>query len=443
MPLQHLNSCPTFFLNLTPASLLTDSPSPTMERGLGGEVNSANDRQKTLLLMRIISLAILAFCTLNFNPTFAQDTNLTNGCVENYDETVDYFPDKIDLTHATGIEVEYFNHYKVVRTLTPYPGAETPFEYVLVQCGTPAPDGYEDAQMVEVPVNSFAALSTTQLPHLNDLGRLDSLVAVDSFLYINTPAVREMIAADQLVELGSGADINVEVALDLGPDVVMANGFNPETDAHPVLMNAGIFTAINSEWLEATLLGRAEWIKFTGLFFNEEAQATAVFDNIVAEYEAVADIASSVPADERVMILWNSFSTYSDSWIIPGQNTWVGELLADAGVDYVLMDEAIDSQPFDFEAVFEAGAEAPIWITNAFLVNTAADLLGQDERYAGFAAFANGRVYNDTGRVNANGGNDWWETGVTNPHLLLQDLVSIFYPDLLPNHELVFYRVLS
>ena len=74
--------------------------------------------------------------------------------------------------------------------------------------------------------------------------------------------------------------------LDLDPDVVMTNGFNPDTDAHPVLMDAGIFTALNSEWLEPTLLGRAEWIKFTALFFNAEAQATAVFEDIVSQYEA-------------------------------------------------------------------------------------------------------------------------------------------------------------
>ena len=201
---------------------------------------------------RLLFLFLIVF---SVTPAFAQDTNLTAGCVENYDVAVDYFPDKIDLTHATGIEVEYFNHYKVVRTLTPFPGAATPFEYVLVQCGTPAPEGYGNAQMVEVPVTSFAALSTTQLPHLNDLDRLDRLVAVDSFLYISTPAVQDLIAADELVELGSGAEVNVELTLDLEPDVVMANGFNPETDAHPVLMNAGIFTALNSEWLEPTLLG--------------------------------------------------------------------------------------------------------------------------------------------------------------------------------------------
>jgi iron complex transport system substrate-binding protein len=392
------------------------------------------------VLMMLVILGLLPL------PLGAQDGNLTAGCVENYDPAVDYFPDKAVMTEAVGLEIEYFNHYKVVRTLTPYPGAPEPMTYVLVQCGTPTPEGYEDAQIVTVPVDSFVALSTTQLPHLKELGRLDSLRGLDTygFMLTNTVEVQEMIAADRIVDVGTGPSINVEVLLDMAPDVVMANGFSPETDAHPLLISAGIFTAINSEWLEPTLLGRAEWLKFTALFFNEEARANAAFERIAAEYRAVADLAASVPDDARVTVLWNSFSVYSDSWIIPGQQTWVGELLADAGVDYVLMDAAPEgSRDLSFEAVFEAGADAAIWIPNAYQVNTAAELLAQDARYADFAAFQNGAVYNDTARVNPNGGNDFWETGVTNPHLILQDLVAIFYPDLLPDHELVFYKKLS
>ena len=143
-------------------------------------------------------------------------------------------------------------------------------------------------------------------------------------------------------------------------------------------------------------------------------------------------------------MLWNSYTTFTDSWSIPGQQTWVGQLLADAGVNYVLMDQAPQaSQDFSFESVFDVGADAPVWIANAFMVNKAADLLALDERFGDFAAFQNGSVYNDTGRVNAKGGNDFWETGVTHPQLILQDLVSIFYPDLLPDHELTFYVQLS
>ena len=381
-------------------------------------------------------LLFLIFVLLFSVPVLAQEASAA--CVETYDPDVDYFPDKAEVTHAEGFEIAYFNNYKILRTLSPYPGAETPAEYVLVQCGTPAPEGYDGAQIVEVPVDRFVALSTTQLPHLNALGRLDSLVALDSFLYTGTPEVIEMIEAGAVVEVGAMSDINVEAVLDLEPDVVMSNGFNPDTDAHPVLLEAGVFSVVNSEWLEPTLLGRAEWVKFTAAFFNEEAQATEVFDDIVSQYETISEIAATVPDDERVTALWNT--PFNDAWTIPGRESWVGQLLADAGVDWVLMDEAEGvNQDFSFEVVFEAGLDAPVWVTNAFQVTTLEQLAGMDGRYMDFAAIERGEVYNNNARENANGGNDFWETGVTNPHLLLMDLVKIFYPDLLPDHELMFY----
>jgi iron complex transport system substrate-binding protein len=298
--------------------------------------------------------------------------------------------------------------------------------------------------VVEIPVDSVVALSTTHLPHLAALERLDHLVAVDSFLYPNTPQVLEMIAAGEVVEVGAGLDINLEVMLDLEPNLVLTDIFDPNSSAYSLLSESGIFSAINSDWLEPSLLGRAEWIKFISAFFNDEAEATAIYDAIVTEYETVADLASSIPDEERLTVLWNSYTTFTESWTIPGQETWVGELLSDAGVNWVLMDEVPEgSQDFSFEAVFEAGADAPLWVVNAFLVETAADLAALDERFTDFAAFQNSAIYNDTARTNANGGNDFWETGVTNPHLLIKDLVKLFYPDLLPDHELVFYKPLS
>ena len=391
------------------------------------------------LLLPPILLTMLAA------PLSAQDGNLTHGCVADFDPDLDYFPDKATLTHAAGLEIEYHGHYKLLRALQPWPGAETAVEYLLLQCGAPAPEGHEDTLMVEVPVNSVISLSTTQLPNLLDLGRLDSLVAVDDGRYVNTPEVVVMLRAGELAEVGNGATINLERVLELAPDLVLANGFNPETDAHPVLLQAGVFTAINADWLEADLPARAEWLKFVAAFFNEEARAEALYAQLIADYEATAALAAAVPADERLTVLLNTFSPWSDAWDIPGQQNWMGRLMRDAGVDYVLMDQATDafSRPFAFEAVYEAGLDAPLWILNRFLMGSLEALLADDERHADFAAFRNGQVYNTDARSNEHGGNDYWETGLARPHLLLRDLVRIFYPELLPHHELIFHRRLS
>ncbi|MCY4024016.1 MAG: ABC transporter substrate-binding protein [Anaerolineaceae bacterium] len=392
--------------------------------------------------LRLLITALLLLLTA---PLAGQDGNLTQGCVEDFDPAVDYFPDKATLVNASGLEIEYHGHYKLLRTLQPWPGAESAVEYLLLQCGTPLPEGHEDALRVEVPVNSVISLSTTQLPNLLDLGQLDNLIAVDNGNYINTAEVVAMLQAGELAEVGNGASINVERVLELAPDLVLANGFNPETDAHPVLLEAGIFTAINADWLEPSLPARAEWLKFIAAFFNEEAAAEALYGQLMTEYDAAVALAAAVPEEERLTVLLNTFSPYSDAWIIPGQESWVGQLMRDAGVNYVLMDDVTGAvnQPFDFETVYEAGLEAPVWILNRFLMGSLEALLADDERYAEFAAYRNDAVYNTDARTNEQGGNDYWETGLARPHLLLRDLVKIFYPALLPEHDLMFHRKLS
>ncbi len=53
------------------------------------------------------------------------------------------------------------------------------------------------------------------------------------------------------------------------------------------------------------------------------------------------------------------------------------------------------------------------------------------------------RVYNNNRRVNNEGGNDYWESGVLRPDRILEDLVSIFHPNILKGHTLFYYKRLE
>ena len=85
----------------------------------------------------------------------ALTNNITDGCVESYDESVDYFPQKTAVTYAEGFTLEYFNNYKVLTVGAPWLGAEDSATYVLVQCGTPNPPGYEDAVVLDIPCKAL------------------------------------------------------------------------------------------------------------------------------------------------------------------------------------------------------------------------------------------------------------------------------------------------
>jgi iron complex transport system substrate-binding protein len=118
-------------------------------------------------------------------------------------------------------------------------------------------------------------------------------------------------------------------------------------------------------------------------------------------------------------------------------------LLDDAAADYIWRDnETAATSAYDAESVFERGAGARFWL-NPGQARTVEDLLSIDRRYALFDAVRHCRVYNCTARLGPGGGNDIWETGAANPHLVLADLVRIFHPDLLPDHRLIWYQRLE
>jgi iron complex transport system substrate-binding protein len=367
-------------------------------------------------------------------------TNLNDGCVATYDPSVDYFPDKLTLIYTDGFTVEYHNHYKVVTIAAPWQGAAEPLRYVLVQCGTPAPEGFSEQEIIEVPVMRFIGTSTTYLPVLEQLGLLDRLVGLDDITYVNNEQVIALDQEGKLGYIGYGSNVNIEGALELDPDLILTYSVGGgDYDAHPKLIEAGLPVVVEASWLDSSPLGRAEWLKFIGLFFNQEAQAEATFAATAARYEELVALAAQ--ASERPTVFTDT--VYQGVWYMPGGDSYFARYLADAEADFLWADEpGSGSQPLSFEVVFDRAREAEFWLNLGYIDNLA-DLLAADARYADFVAFHSGNVWNNNVRINANGGNDYYESGSANPDVVLADLIKIFHPELLPDHELVYYQQLK
>ncbi|MBE7434202.1 MAG: ABC transporter substrate-binding protein [Anaerolineales bacterium] len=412
--------------------------------------------RKTLILTLLIGL--LAACSPQAAPmvdsaqteipadeaasAISPEHNLTDSCVieGEFDASVDYFPEKATLTHTNGFSVEYFNNYKVVTVKTPYPGAAESIQYVLVQCGTPAPEGFLDEQIINIPVQTVVIMSTSYLPFLDELGLLDRLVGLDDATYVSNPAVLKMAEEGKLAMIGYGSGVNVEQALELSPELILTYGSGaPDYDAHPVLIEAGLKTVVNAEWLETTPLGRTEWGKFIAVFFNKEADAQTLFAKTVERYSEYAAVVAS--ATERPTVF--TASDYQGIWSMPGGNSFAAAFFKDAGADYLWADDtSTGSLPLAFEAVFEKAQGAEYWVNVGYFF-TLDDLLAADARYADFNAYQSGNIWNNDARISPNGGNDYYESAVAHPELVLADLIKIFHPELLPDHELVYYRQLK
>ena len=157
-------------------------------------------------------------------------------------------------------------------------------------------------------------------------------------------------------------------------------------------------------------------------------------------YAKMAELAAGVAERPTVLV----GIARRESWRVPGGNSYFARYIADAGGAYLWGDdESTGSIPLSMENVFEVASDADIWLANTGTWFSAGDVLAADERYGSLAAVERGSVYSNNAKVNEWGGNDYWETGVANPDLVLADLIKIFHPELLPEHELIWFHRLQ
>ena len=364
-------------------------------------------------------------------------------CVERFDPAVDYFPDKVTPAHARQLRIEYHRHYKVVTLRQPWHQAGQELTYLLLQCGTPRPDGFDDVPTIEIPARTVITTSTTELPHIERLGLVDRLVGHDELDWVSSPAIRRRFAEGHMVEVGGAPVFDVERIVAAQADLLLVDSFGePGLAALGKLREIGVQVALAPSFLETTALGRAEWILYTSLFFNRERRAREAFTEVEREYLRIAErVRASVgeqgSTKRRPTVLTGA--PIGDVWHVPGGGSFFALLLADAGADYLWADDpSPGSLALDLETVFERALDAEVWLHPSTLAD-----LGQvrayDERFTRLAAFRDGRVYNNDARLNEHGGNDYWETGTFRADLVLADLVEIFHPQVL-DHELVFHR---
>ena len=125
----------------------------------------------------------------------------------------------------------------------------------------------------------------------------------------------------------------------------------------------------------------------------------------------------------------SQFEPLKPFYLEPGQAHWSD-------------DQSLGGIPLDTERVFFRAADADHWINPSFY-RSMDTLFAADSRFAKFAAAKQGKVFNNTRQVGPKGGNAIWESGIMQPDKVLADLIHIFHPELLPEHEFVFYERLE
>lgn len=342
----------------------------------------------------------------------------------------------VELLYAKGFTIEQMEHYRKVVVNNPWQNNVPLAVYYLVNhdsVNTPT-----DGMKVKVPVSSLAVSSVTQVAFLDALNAADLISGSTSPELIFNARVQANIAAGSVVHLGDAFSINVERTMLLKPSVLVMSGYKQDDPYAVRVQQAGIPVVYNNEWMEETALGRAEWIKFMALFTARETLADSIFNAISTEYIRLKSLMQEQTSWPTVL----TGSSFRGTWYMPGGQSYMARILEDAGARYFYANDSTKgSLPLNVESVLKNFASAEVWLNCNF--NSINELIANDGKHALFQAVNSRKVYNYNKRLLPSGANDYWESAVVRPDWLLKDLISVLHPELLPDHELLYFKQLN
>lgn len=315
------------------------------------------------------------------------------------------------------------------------------FQYLLVPKGENAPPGYPGALVVHTPVERVTCGHSLQVSMIDRLGCLESIKGVGGGKWTGNPEIRWKMAAGEVREIGMSRDMDMEAMVSIDPEVAFVYASGGSADTHMKLLPMGITPVLVCMYLEPHPLGVLEWIRFFGAFYAKESEAESFFSRAAKRYEAlVASIRERVTEHPTVIV---GHSTRG-IWTTHGSNAWFVRLLHDAGGRYILEESGeYEENPVSLEHALKVGLEAEYWVNPRYTARNIDDIVGDDERFSYFASVKSGKVFNNDAMTFADGHPLFWEIGMTEPDVVLRDLVSIFHPGLLPEYRMKYYRRLE
>lgn len=321
----------------------------------------------------------------------------------------------------------------IIECYAPWQGADSGAvrRLLVLRDGSAVPAGF-DGCVLRDSVRRVVVMSSTHVAMLDAVDALDVIAGVSGKDYICNSQVVSSSAAD----VGYEGAVDYETLTMLNPDIVLLYGVNGPSTMENKLQSLGIPYLYIGDYVEQHPLGKAEWVLAIGEITGRSAIAKAVLDSVVARYEglqqAVADIAP------RPKVMFNN--PYGTAWYMPGASSYAVKLVKDAGGDYVYeRNEGTSSASIDVEEAYMLASQSDKWLNISGMPILAA-FREAYPRFAVLPVVRSGAIYGNDAITSRGGGNDFYESAVMHPDLVLKDLIIILHPELSDDSVLTYYR---
>lgn len=339
--------------------------------------------------------------------------------------------------YASGFKILGTDHAlsTLIQVTKPWQGAkDVTLSYFISRNGEQPPAGFT-GPVISAGAKRIVCMSSSYIAMLDMLGQVDRIVGVSGINYISNP----YILAHQDVIKDMGPDMNYELLLGLKPDVVLLYGIaDAQKAVTDKLQELSIPYFYVGEYLEESPLGKAEWIVALSELTDSREAGMEMFREIPKRYHALQALVDSV--EQRPTVTFNT--PWNDTWVMPSTQSYMARLVADAGADYIYKENSSNSSmPIGLETAYQLLQKADYWI-NVGTPSTMEELTALNPKFADAKAVKEKKVYNNNLRVTPAGGNDFWESSVVHPDVVLKDLIRIFHPEVVTD-SLYYYKRLE
>eukprot|EP00468_Gymnochlora_sp_CCMP2014_P014816 CAMPEP_0167769282 /NCGR_PEP_ID=MMETSP0110_2-20121227/17212_1 /TAXON_ID=629695 /ORGANISM="Gymnochlora sp., Strain CCMP2014" /LENGTH=666 /DNA_ID=CAMNT_0007658201 /DNA_START=5 /DNA_END=2006 /DNA_ORIENTATION=+ len=312
---------------------------------------------------------------------------------------------------STHWNVTYFETYKqVFNTFVNE-------EYILYQNGTTPPDQglYPNAKFFEIPLRTVAVEETLSLTFLELLGQRGTVRYVQSPQYVTSGCLRFLINEGSIGALEPAAgNVDLRTTQVSSVDAVITGSQSPDSKS----------------------------LLSTALFFNKEVEASAMFNATASRYNCHKRAAVGLHTKE--VVVWID-RTPTESVI--STNAYKKQLTEDAGgvffgnsvtrfTNQAAFVSTISSADIIIDEDLVQGADIPDLLDFCSKYNLPAPCSDHNQMRGMYT-----RNIWRTDRLRAiNGADDWWESSIAEPDLMLEDLMNAINFRINPSHDRTWLR---
>lgn len=372
----------------------------------------------------LLSVFFVPFLFLACTPKNVKDLNKNVGLASDSIYTIEY---------AKGFRVNVFPEYKEVIVVDPWDSTKILQNYILVDKTKELPANLPKGTLIRTPLDKVVVYSTIHSATLNEIGKIETIKGVCEPEYIDVDYIKNGVKDGLIADLGQAANPIVEKIIDVDPEAIFVSPIQGRT--YGSVEKSGIPIIETPDYMEPYPLGRAEWIRFYSLFFDNEPLVDSLFNITVTNYNKIKENVAKVSYKPTVFL----DLMYGNTWYTSGGNSFMSKMLSDAGASYIWKDNNfVGSRPLAFEQVLEKAENADFWLikyNNPSKDLTYSGLKSEFRPYSYFDAFKNKNVYEcNTGKIN------YYEDLPIHPDFILQDFAFVFHPELFPNYIPLYYR---